>query len=151
LLLNVGTNDGVERKMRFQIFTPSEEIVDPETGEVLGSYSRRKTTVEADQVFERFTIASRPYIYERSPRDLGILGAGEQVWPDLPVSKAEIQPLPTGTRVRIGDRAVQEVEGDLSVVSDETQVSDSDEEPGSGDDVPAHNEVAADDEATSEA
>jgi len=103
LILNVGLEHGVEVRMKFSIYSPTVQIIDPETNEEMGEYRSLKTKVEVDSVFERFCIASRPYEYmdDTEPWEHD----GDSVWPDLPVEGPDIDPLPTGSTIRIGDVA----------------------------------------------
>lgn len=119
LVLNVGTNQGVERGMVFGIYTPRDNIVDPETNAVLGEYRRLKARVEVRSVYPGFCVAAPPLASRvvadehTSPaaRGLygGILGIGktETYRPNLPVDSSDIEELPTGTVVRVGDTAEQ--------------------------------------------
>jgi hypothetical protein len=119
--VNVGSNDGVEPGAAFGIFTPTDEIVDPETGEVLGGYRRRKAVVTAEEVYPRFTIAAPPQkrIRVQEPTRgtaLGsLLGGGSrsrwQLVPgELDIEPGEAQQLPTGMTVRVGDHVETEPE-----------------------------------------
>lgn len=120
VVINLGEIDGVKSGTRFGIFTPEDRIVDPEKNEDLGTYRRRKATVEARSVHPRFTVASPPRatrIVEPpavarqrglagSSALLGALGGTtrqEAYQPQLPVSPEEIEPLPTGDSIQVGD------------------------------------------------
>jgi len=112
LIVNAGTNDGIEAGTRFGIYTPVEDVVDPETEEVLGRYRRRKAVVVATSVYPRFTVASAPTTRRRVTETSGGLlnfGIGgtrnrtEVVQEDLPVAEFEVKPLPTGMDIHIGD------------------------------------------------
>ena len=47
LVINRGTEHGVEIGMRFEVLDPkSEDVADPDTGEVIGSVYRPKVNVE---------------------------------------------------------------------------------------------------------
>jgi hypothetical protein len=109
VILNIGEVDGVGRGMSFGIFTPIETIQDPETGAELGSYRRRKATVEIDEVHRQFSVASPPTRY----RAAGFVNPlqGETIWPDLPVQDQDIDPLVSGSTVQVGDVAETEDEG----------------------------------------
>jgi hypothetical protein len=100
VILNVGSAAGVRQGMSFGIYTPVEPIQDPVTGVDLGRYRRLKATVEVDEVEERFSVASPPTRYQ--PMQLNVLG-GQTTWPDLPVEAADIEPLVSGEKVRVGD------------------------------------------------
>lgn len=100
-------------------------MIDPETGENLGGYRLRKATVEADFVASRYTIAvpvkpswlARYFrsmaTTERSPIT-GLPGpSGIRLDPEpepdpeprLPVDRSQIQPLPTSSKIGVGDVA----------------------------------------------
>jgi hypothetical protein len=58
LVINRGSDDGVERGMRFEVLDPKlEDITDPSTGESLGGIDRPKVSVEVTRVAERLAIA----------------------------------------------------------------------------------------------
>ncbi len=57
--LNVGLNHGVEVGMCFDILDPKgEDIIDPDTGESLGSIDRPKVSVRVTIVQEKLSVAS---------------------------------------------------------------------------------------------
>src|SRR5437867_3750820 len=115
VVLNVGANQGVETGMGFGIYTPRDRIVDPETNTVLGEYRRLKARVEVRSVYPAFSIASPPLATRAVGDDIsaragiyaGLLGTGkrETYRPTLPVDSGDIQEMPTGTVVRVGDAA----------------------------------------------
>jgi hypothetical protein len=111
LVLNVGSEQGVENGMRFNIYTPGERITDPETGEDLGGYRARKATVVARSAYPKFTIAVTPMRSRRVPPEdflTRFAGRTEHVQEQLPVSESEIEPVASGNEVRVGDQ-VEEV------------------------------------------
>lgn len=56
--LNIGTRDGVAVGMYFDILDPKgEDIVDPDTKEVIGSLARPKVRVQVAQAQERLSVA----------------------------------------------------------------------------------------------
>jgi hypothetical protein len=70
LVINRGQTHGVERGMRFAVLDPkAEDIVDPETNEVLGTVNRPKVRLAVVQVEERMSVART---YERTPGRPGI-------------------------------------------------------------------------------
>src|SRR5688500_13149048 len=99
LVLNVGEQQKVTHGMRFGIYTPADEIVDPETKAILGRYRTRKALVEARVVYPRFSIVSAPLragtTFDRALRAM-------RSYEPLPVATEDIQPLPTGAEIRIG-------------------------------------------------
>ncbi len=59
VVINIGSAQGVKKGMRFAILAPTpEEILDPETDEVLDVVDRTKVLVQATEVRERITICS---------------------------------------------------------------------------------------------
>lgn len=59
LALNIGTRDGVQVGMLFDVLdAKGEDICDPDTGEVLGSLRRPKVRVRVDMVDQRLSVAS---------------------------------------------------------------------------------------------
>lgn len=110
IALNIGTTHGVEAGMRFAIFAPSDSIVDPETGENLGEFRHRKATVVVTTVAERFCFAGPP---ARNRFLTSLLGGFEEETatsapdPVLLVDKSQVEPFPTGSAIRKGDRAEQ--------------------------------------------
>lgn len=59
VVLNKGYADGVREGMYFKILDPNAfNVVDPDTGEVLGGLKRVKVALVAKQVAERLTLAT---------------------------------------------------------------------------------------------
>lgn len=59
IALTVGTRDGVQVGMIFEVLDPkAEDITDPDTEEVLGSIRRPKIRVKVTQADERVSLAS---------------------------------------------------------------------------------------------
>ena len=110
IIINLGAADGVAEGQRFGVYTPQDEIVDPQTSEVLGTYRERKASVVARVVAERFTICAAPRRSFAQSYFLGVRGGvAEQVAPhlqdptELPVERRQINPLPTGSTIKVGD------------------------------------------------
>lgn len=62
IIINRGTEDGVEPGMRFTILDPEEDdVTDPETGEVLGVIHRPKLDVIVGRVEPRLAFARTPH------------------------------------------------------------------------------------------
>ncbi len=106
LVLNVGTDHGVTRKMVFRI-TGTRVIRDPDTGDKLGEVEVMKIKVQVGEVRERLSIA-HPY-EEYSPGDY-FLGPTLQFF-----TSKDIKPAPrslTGgvqhVEVSVGDLAVSD-------------------------------------------
>lgn len=65
LAMNIGSNDGVQVGMYFDILDPKgEDVKDPDSGEVLGSLDRPKVRVKVTKVQERLAVASTFKTYE---------------------------------------------------------------------------------------
>lgn len=57
--LNIGREEGVEVGMIFDILSPKgSDIVDPDTGEALGSVDLPKTRVKITRVYDKLSMAS---------------------------------------------------------------------------------------------
>jgi hypothetical protein len=57
LVANIGESDGVEEGMHFLIYQPGEQILDPDTDEVLGTAPDvEKAEVVADEIMENMTV-----------------------------------------------------------------------------------------------
>jgi len=73
LVLNVGRNSGVQVGTVFDILdSKGENILDPDTGEALGSLSRVKVQVRVTSVQERIAVAET---FHKSEVKIGGLGA----------------------------------------------------------------------------
>lgn len=59
LVINLGAKDGVAVGMYFDVLDPNgEDILDPDTGEILGSINRPKIRVKVAKVQERLSLAT---------------------------------------------------------------------------------------------
>jgi hypothetical protein len=57
LVINIGSRNGVEEDAKFKVLANEPtEIIDPETGEFLGTLDREKVRVRAVEIQERLTI-----------------------------------------------------------------------------------------------
>lgn len=56
LVINAGSNDGIEEGQRFQVYSLGEEIIDPETGESLGTLERIRGIGRITHVQNRMAI-----------------------------------------------------------------------------------------------
>jgi hypothetical protein len=112
--VNLGTADGLKKDERLRIYTPESEVVDPATGESLGSYRLLKATVYAREVFEKFCVAYPPQRREEIPIPMAsqIAGIGGIFGPraetklvpgELEVSNSQLEPLPSGSAIAVGD------------------------------------------------
>src|SRR4051794_20203244 len=110
--LNIGSNDGVESGMEFDIYAPGDTITDPDTEEELGIYRLRKARVIAREVFPRFTVASAPTRRQRVDEPSGNINAlfrqprYRNVPGRLPVDEFDLEPVQSGSSVKVGDLVV---------------------------------------------
>ncbi|MBC9719517.1 hypothetical protein H9Y04_44165 [Streptomyces sp. TRM66268-LWL] len=59
VLINLGAADGVRKGMVFSVRSPEpDDVHDPETGELLGTFSPPKTYVKVTEVHDRFCVAA---------------------------------------------------------------------------------------------
>lgn len=74
LALNVGTDHGVRVGMLFDVLDPKgEDIVDPDTGDVLGSLARPKVRIKVISVQPKLAVAST---YKKERINIGGVGIG---------------------------------------------------------------------------
>jgi len=99
LLFNLGSEDGVEAGMLFSVLDPlTEKIMDPKTGEDLGSIKRVKAQIRVVNVSERVSLAR----VSPSRGRAGISFASEVLMgPKLPSAKLTGDTWPDG--VGVGD------------------------------------------------
>ena len=113
VVLNVGSEDGVEEDMEFVIFSESDHIIDPDTGEDLGAIEIVKGRVKVYHVMEKMSLA-RTLTYQvrvPSPYERAFLGMGRLLAPDyetraskLEVLEDQVRPLEEDLGVRLGDK-----------------------------------------------
>lgn len=74
LVINIGSKQGVALGMIFEVLDPKgENIVDPDTGEVLGSVDRPKVKVKITRVLEKISVANT---YQYKQINVGGSGLG---------------------------------------------------------------------------
>jgi len=56
VVVNIGSEDGVKETHRYVIYSESEPIVDPETGEELGSIEYKVAEVKPTQIHESHSV-----------------------------------------------------------------------------------------------
>ena len=68
LVINRGTEQGIQDGMKFSILEEANDIIDPETSEVLGSLTREKIRVKIVDVQPRFSVGRTYETYQaRTP------------------------------------------------------------------------------------
>ena len=55
--INLGCRNGVSSSTQFDVYEPGEELIDPDTGENLGSESTKRGAIKVSAVKEKFSIA----------------------------------------------------------------------------------------------
>ena len=124
LAINIGSNIGVTRGMKFKVLGSPTEIPDPETGKTLGSIHREKVRVMVESVSPEFSVC-RTY---RTWRTGGPLGTGistlfepaRTVHETLRAQDSDYVPdLPEEESfVKKGDKVEQILEGNLMTIQD---------------------------------
>ena len=77
IVINVGSNSGITVGMRFEVMDPKgEDVLDPDTRELLGSVERPKVRVKICKVQEHLSVAST---YKTETVNVGGSGLGSDV------------------------------------------------------------------------
>lgn len=111
LVINIGSEQGVSRGMRFVVLAPTVEIKDPDTHEILDTLDREKVRVQATDVRRRVTVCAT---YETTSSGggsfIGMFEPRREVTKTLKSSDA-LQPLsPFDSYIAAGDRVRQLVQ-----------------------------------------
>lgn len=106
VVVNLGDDNGITPDSVFYILGESEDIVDPESGETLGSVNVTKARVKATQVFAKFSIATTTWSVVSGNSSLSFLAGVEQI-DEGPLNAPENEIKPwrarSETPVRVGD------------------------------------------------
>ena len=54
--INLGARNGVSSSTQFDVYEPGEELIDPDTGENLGSETTKRGAIKVSTVKEKFSI-----------------------------------------------------------------------------------------------
>ena len=114
VILSVGSEHGVKENMEFVIFSESDHVYDPETGEDLGAIEIVKGRVRVCHVMDKMSRA-RTLTYQvhvpSLPETVKWLGSALYSEPrvetrrrKLKVPEGQVQPLAVDLVVRIGDK-----------------------------------------------
>ena len=120
--INRGSNDGVEIGMKFNILDPeSQEVRDPDTGELLGYVERPKAPVKVTMVYDKLAVATT-FRFRRvnvGGNGIGIGGFNPPLWKNRyeTIRENGAKPKAKGRaefskRVSIGDPIVQIIEAE---------------------------------------
>ena len=72
LVINRGSNDGVDIDMEFAVLEPQLSIVDPETQESLGNLEREKIRVRVFETYPKFSLARTYETYQEINPDAAL-------------------------------------------------------------------------------
>lgn len=64
LVVNLGSEVGVVEGMKFKVVEPSRQILDPDTGETLGTFEREKVRVRILEVNPKYSVGSTYETYK---------------------------------------------------------------------------------------
>lgn len=127
VIINRGTETGVEEGAKFKITGPELTVTDPDTGDILGDFSREKIRVKIAEVFLKYSVARTYETYvinvpgpwsNYGPATLAIIGGivGRQQVTRVKTLRSDVttqvQPFEEETSiVKVGDPVV-EIEDD---------------------------------------
>lgn len=104
LVINAGLSDGISRGQKLIVFDPGEEVIDPETGESLGTLDTIKCYLNVSDVFDKMAICVNAATMSDNLNFAGILLNGMNEPKPLPVDAEDISGgLQPRTRIKIGD------------------------------------------------
>jgi hypothetical protein len=110
LVINLGSKNNVKKQMKFKVLSPnSDEIIDPDSKEKIGTIDRIKVKVEVIEVKDKFSIC-KTYQYKTASSGLNPLFNSLQKTPELLKTTETNLPAPLSEDeiyVKIGDRVVQ--------------------------------------------
>ena len=158
LVLNVGSEQGVQEGMAFAIFALHGEIADPDSGQPLGRWEAVKARVVATHVQERLCTVRAPVVGEApvvgDTRPLSAMmvehsvarAPGQEQWQRLEVRGTDVQGRPQNQPITVGDgaRSLVAAEDDASKPAAEDDAS----KPAAEDDA---SKPAAEDDASKSA
>lgn len=115
LVLNVGSEQGVEEGMAFAIFAAHGEIEDPDSGQSLGRWEAVKARVVATHVQDRLCTVRAPVIGEApvvgDTRPLSAMmvehsvARAQEQWQRLEVRGTDVRGRPQNQPIAVGDGA----------------------------------------------
>lgn len=117
LVLNVGSEQGVQEGMAFAIFAPHGEIEDPDSGQPLGRWEVVKARVVVTHVQERLctvrapVVGDPPVVGDTRPLSAVMVehsvarGSGQEQWQKLEVRGTDVRGQPQNQPIAVGDGA----------------------------------------------
>ncbi|HJE44431.1 hypothetical protein [Levilactobacillus namurensis] len=111
LVINLGSEDGINYNDKFEIYEPGEQMINPLTNEKLGAFDYVKASVEAKEIHEKFSIVKH-VTKSRETVSHGGLSALSQMTKEvtrttthsLPVNENQILPQNIkSTQIQVGD------------------------------------------------
>lgn len=106
IVINKGSEHGVEEDMRFVIYEPGEDIKDPDTKKSLGNFEYVKAKVKVTYVREKFSTAETYETYTFSWSNIAAILTEKSKRRELPLEKE--------TREQLQEKGVSSVKiGDL--------------------------------------
>jgi hypothetical protein len=124
VIINLGSKDGIKESSIFRILADPEQIIDPQTKELLGCVNVVKSKLKASLIEDRFTIATTRWTYMTSGEDamskiVGLaslsITSGHKTHVvdegELNVPDSELQPWKAKSEipVRVGDEVETEI------------------------------------------
>ena len=120
LIISVGSSQGVQQGLPFIVFAPGDEVVDPDSGESLGTWEAVKGEIVANHVQERISIcAAAPPTKKEDESDPTTRTLSAAMIADhmraggaqskLNVNKGQIEGMPKVEPISVGDpvRSIQ--------------------------------------------
>lgn len=123
VIINLGSKDGVDKSTTFRILAEPEDIIDPDSGEKLGSVNVVKSKLKAQKVDEKFTIASTRWTDYGGLYLANIPGSETVDYGELNVPDDQIEPWKAKTEIPV--KKGDEVEADIKVSESEGADNDS--------------------------
>lgn len=119
VIINAGTQDGIKKNDEFLIIDEKGfDIIDPDTGDVLGHFDGYKGKLVVTEVEEKYSYCETPTIYKSTitsdlsymtEKSIGSL-FGEKEQKKLNIDKGDIVNINdriTNSKVKVGDRLAQ--------------------------------------------
>jgi len=131
VVINLGSENGIQNNNLFHILGEPEKVIDPETNHVLGSVKVTKGRVRASQVFDKFSIATTNWTQVRPNYNLIFSGLFGPVQTD--VDEGDLKVLPGDVHpwkaksdlpVRVGDEVETTVEIEEEEEEEDEQLYD---------------------------